>query len=41
MQIIEAFTIFEYKLRLQEYDLRRVLEVKTGWGFSGHTPTQR
>lgn len=41
MQLMKAFTIFEYELKLQEYDLRWVLEVKSGWGFSGSIPTQQ
>lgn len=41
MQLMKAFTIFEYELKLQEYDLRWVLEVKSGWGFSGSAPTQQ
>lgn len=41
MHSLSTITIFEFEVELQETDLRQVLEVKCGGGFSGDPPAQQ
>lgn len=41
MRNLSTITIFEFEVKLRESDLRQVLEVKCGGGFSAGAPAQQ